>query len=86
MGIEKVDKMNNDQAEMNEAQTGLSDESTDAETQRREHPLWLSADEADVLLTMCSLSPVSAGELEDALFRKIGNLLASFETPRPKDL
>ena len=41
-------------------------------------PLWLTADEAELLLELCTHSRASAGEREEALFTKLGDLLRGF--------
>ena len=41
-------------------------------------PLWLTAGEAELLLELCTHSHASAGDREEALFTKLGDLLRGF--------
>ncbi|MCC2670183.1 MAG: hypothetical protein K0Q72_2654 [Armatimonadetes bacterium] len=41
-------------------------------------PLWLTASEAELLLELCAHSRVSAGEREEELFTKLGDLMRGF--------
>lgn len=80
--------MNYVSTESNDGRTGRNGEAIAAEVPQQEwqSPLWLSEAEAVTLLTMLSLSPASGGATEEILFRKIGKLINSFETPHPKEI
>ena len=42
-------------------------------------PLWLSGEEAEMLVSLCLTSLTSAGEAEHGLFVKLGDYLRAFE-------
>ena len=42
--------------------------------------LWLTEEEAEALASLCLVSPAEAGEGEQVLFGKLGELLRAFRT------
>ena len=46
-------------------------------------PLYLTEDEAEMLLRLCAVSPACGGLVEDELFSRIGDLMRAFRTGGP---